>query len=70
MRSLLYDMSPLYCKLLFSQFTGDGDKYADTIALAVDAVNKRVSNICVSCVYTCMYVCKYVCVVVIHMYVL
>ena len=25
-----------------SQFTGDGDKYADTVALAIDVVSKRV----------------------------
>ena len=35
--------------ICYSQFTGDGDKYADAIAIAVDVISKRVSIYCMEC---------------------
>ena len=41
--------------ICYSQFTGDGDKYADAIAIAVDVISKRVSIHCME--YCCLSIC-------------
>jgi len=42
-----FDVLTYVSSLIYSsQFTGDGDKYADTVALAIDVANKRVSVQC------------------------
>ena len=45
----------VYEVICHSQFTGDGDKYADAIAIAVDVITKRVSIHCMVC--GCVSVC-------------